>query len=52
MPVFDWTRSSLDYLGEDKSTSLAYFKDEIENVNPSNLSLPDGMNIVRMIFFP
>lgn len=40
MPVFDWTRSSLDYLGEDKSTSLAYFKDEIENVNPSNLSLP------------
>lgn len=40
MPVFDWTRSTLNYLHEDGSISLAYFKDEIEKVDVKELSLP------------
>lgn len=40
MPVFDWTRTNLRYELADKSTCLAYFKDEIDKMDPRNLSLP------------
>ncbi len=40
MPVFDWTRSSIDYTLEDHSTALVYFKDEIDKLDPTKLTLP------------
>ena len=42
MPVFDWTRSNLDYKLEDGSTALVYYKSEIEKMDPRNgdLNLP------------
>lgn len=42
MPVFDWTRSQLDKELEDGSTTLVYYKDQVDKLDPlnSNLSLP------------
>ncbi|MDV4149429.1 mannonate dehydratase [Clostridium sp. AL.422] len=40
MPVFDWTRSSIDHLLEDGSSALVYYKNEIDKLDPTKLSLP------------
>lgn len=44
MPVFDWTRTQLDHVLEDGSTSLVYYQDQVNQVNPmksdSDLTLP------------
>lgn len=44
MPVFDWTRTQLDHKLSDGSTSLVYYKEQVEKVNPlessSDLTLP------------
>lgn len=42
MPVFDWTRSQLDYELEDGSTALIYDEKDVEKMNPlsGELSLP------------
>lgn len=40
MPVFDWTRSSVDHLLEDGSHALVYYKNEVDQLDPTKLSLP------------
>ncbi|NCA68007.1 MAG: mannonate dehydratase, partial [Clostridia bacterium] len=42
MPVFDWTRTQLDKAALDGSTSLVYYKEQLEKMNPlsGELSLP------------
>ena len=40
MPVFDWTRSSVDHELEDGSTALVYYKNEIDQLDPTKLTLP------------
>ncbi len=44
MPVFDWTRTQLDHVLEDGSTTLVYYQDQVDQVNPleseSDLTLP------------
>ncbi|MDF2595299.1 MAG: mannonate dehydratase [Clostridia bacterium] len=44
MPVFDWTRTQLDHVLEDGSTTLVYYQDQVDQVNPlegdSDLALP------------
>lgn len=44
MPVFDWTRTQLDHMLKDGSTSLVYYQDQVDKVNPlesdSDLTLP------------
>lgn len=42
MPVFDWTRTQLDHELDDKSTSLVYYQDQVEKMDPltGELSLP------------
>lgn len=42
MPVFDWTRTQLDRIAEDGSTSLVYYRSQLEKMNPleGELSLP------------
>lgn len=44
MPVFDWTRTQLDHVLEDGSTSLVYYQEQVDRVNPlesdSDLTLP------------
>ena len=41
MPVFDWTRTQLDKLAEDGSTSLVYYESQLKGKNP----LSDDMNL-------
>lgn len=40
MPVFDWTRSSIDHELADHSTALVYYKSEVDQLDPTQLSLP------------
>lgn len=40
MPVFDWTRSKLDQRAEDNSTSLVYYKSDVDKLDPTKLTLP------------
>ena len=40
MPVFDWTRSTLNYPLSDGSHALAYEKDKIALLDPTKLTLP------------
>lgn len=42
MPVFDWTRTQLDHELDDKSTSLVYYQEQVEKMDPltGELSLP------------
>lgn len=44
MPVFDWTRTQLDHLLLDGSTSLVYYEEQVNQVDPlksdSDLTLP------------
>lgn len=42
MPVFDWTRTQLDKASFDNSTSLVYYRSQLEKMNPlhGELSLP------------
>ena len=44
LPVFDWTRTQLDHRLPDGSTSLVYYKEQVDAVNPlesdSDLTLP------------
>lgn len=42
MPVFDWTRTQLDKLASDGSTSLVYYASQLEKMDPrtGDLNLP------------
>ncbi|MFV0393404.1 MAG: mannonate dehydratase [Coprobacillaceae bacterium] len=40
MPVFDWTRSTLDMCLPDGSNALAYYKKDIDALDPTKLALP------------
>lgn len=40
MPVFDWTRSSIDQKLEDGSSALVYYKKDVDQLDPTKLSLP------------
>ena len=44
MPVFDWTRTELEHVLPDGSTTLAYYQEQVERVDPlksdNDLTLP------------
>ena len=40
MPVFDWTRSNLEWLNSDGSTSLVYHKEDVDKMDPTKMTLP------------
>ena len=40
MPVFDWTRSRLDQTLEDGSNALVYYKEDVDKMDPTKMTLP------------
>ena len=40
MPVFDWTRSQLDHKLPDGSEALVYYKEDVDKLDPTKLTLP------------
>lgn len=40
MPVFDWTRSNLEWENPDGSTSLVYHKSDVDKMDPTKMTLP------------
>lgn len=40
MPVFDWTRSKLDQELSDGSNALVYYKEHVDKMDPTKLTLP------------
>ena len=40
MPVFDWTRSNLEWINADGSTSLVYHKEDVDKMDPTKMTLP------------
>ena len=40
MPVFDWTRSRLDQPLEDGSNALVYYKEDVDKMDPTKMTLP------------
>ncbi len=40
MPVFDWTRSQLAHELEDGSNALVYYKEDVDKLDPTKLTLP------------
>lgn len=40
MPIFDWTRSDLNHMNKDGSTSLIFDEKAVEKMDPTKLSLP------------
>lgn len=40
MPVFDWTRSKLDEELPDGSNALVYYKEHVDQMDPTKLALP------------
>lgn len=48
MPVFDWTRTQLDHELADKSTSLVYYQEQVEKMDPltGELSLPGWIQAI------
>ena len=40
MPVFDWTRSRLDQPLPDGSNALVYYKEDVDKLDPTKMTLP------------
>lgn len=40
MPVFDWTRSRLDQPLDDGSNALVYYKEDVDKMDPTRMTLP------------
>lgn len=40
MPVFDWTRSRLDHPLPDGSNALVYYKEDVDKMDPTKMTLP------------
>lgn len=40
MPVFDWTRSRLDQPLSDGSNALVYYKEDVDKMDPTKMTLP------------
>jgi len=40
MPVFDWTRSRLDQELSDGSNALVYYKEDVDKMDPTKMTLP------------
>lgn len=40
MPIFDWTRTRLDYKLDDESLTLAYIDEDIKNIDINSINLP------------
>ena len=40
MPVFDWTRSRLDQPLTDGSNALVYYKEDVDKMDPTKMTLP------------
>lgn len=49
MPVFDWTRTQLDKMAEDGSTSLVMYWEQMKGLDPlkDDIHLPGWMQVIR-----